>query len=117
MAVNLGKDFTQDTIELIVRGSAGGFVGVAGNDFEWYRRGASTFLRKEDVIQELMTYDRPAEGPFVQTWYYNDPRWEESIFFSASTNGMDTLSTVESSGLVALSDMNMTVLQGLHNSL
>lgn len=98
MQINLGKDFTQDTIELIVRGTAGGFVGVTGNDYEWYRRGASTFLRKEDVIQELMSYDRFTEGPFVHTWYYDDARWEESTFFSAPTNGMDTLSTVEVGG-------------------
>ena len=49
MELNLGKDFTRDTIELIVRGSAGGFVGINGNDYEWYRRGAATFLREEDV--------------------------------------------------------------------
>ena len=49
MSINLAKDFTQDTIELIVQGSAGGFVGVSGMDYEWYRRGVSSFFRKEDV--------------------------------------------------------------------
>jgi hypothetical protein len=111
----LGKDFTRDTIEVIVRGAKGGFVGLAANDYEYYRRGASTFVRKEDVmspsfvtsyiycalhrvskvVKELMSYTQPADLPFVQTWHHNDARWEDSIFFSAPTTGMDTFTTIE----------------------
>ncbi|ELT94762.1 hypothetical protein CAPTEDRAFT_205314 [Capitella teleta] len=64
-----------------------------------------------DSLSFFVQDKRLTTGPFVHTWYYDDARWEESTFFSAPTNGMDTLSTVEASGLIALSDMNMTVLQ------
>ncbi|ELU06775.1 hypothetical protein CAPTEDRAFT_193982 [Capitella teleta] len=111
LEINLGKDFTRDTFELITRGTAASWVGVSGVDYEYYRRGADPFLRKEQVIKELMSYTQPADLPFVQTWHHNDARWEDSIFFSAPTTGMDTLTTVETSGLVALTDMNMTARQ------
>jgi hypothetical protein len=42
-----------------------------------------------------MSYTQPADLPFVHTWYHNDARWEDSIFFPSPTSGIDTLTTIE----------------------
>ncbi len=49
MAVNLGKDFSQDTIELIGFGEPGGYIVFSGVDYLWYRRGLNTLLTEDDV--------------------------------------------------------------------
>ncbi len=49
MEVNVGKDFSQDTIELIGFGDPGGYIMFAGVDYMWYRRGLNTLLAEDDV--------------------------------------------------------------------
>ena len=51
LSVNLGKDFKRDMIEVIGRGVPGGFIGLNGVDYEFYKRGAATFLDREKVQQ------------------------------------------------------------------
>ena len=57
------------------------------------------------MTHELISYSLPADGPFFHTWYYQDSRWEESVFFSAPTTGMDTLSTFK----VCCTSLRLTV--------
>ena len=75
------------------------------------------------VIRELLTYNEGLSGtdwdfgndvdlPFQQNWYYPDDRWEGSVFFTAPTSGINHETTFNVSGLVALSDMNLTVTAG-----
>ena len=40
-----------------------------------------------------MSYDEPNEGPYHYSWYYNDERWEETMFFTAPTSGVDHFTT------------------------
>ncbi len=49
MTLNKGKDFTEDTLELIVRGPPGSFSVIEGAEYEFWRRGAKTFLTEELV--------------------------------------------------------------------
>lgn len=76
------------------------------------------------MIRELLTYNEGISGtdngdfgndvdlPFQQTWYYPDERWEGNVFFTAPTSGINHETTFNVSGLVALSDMNLTVTPG-----
>nr|UCK81481.1 macroglobulin-complement related protein-like 3 [Arenicola marina] len=111
LTINYGKDFTEQSIELIGRGDPGAFFAIQGIDYEWYRRGADSFLDEEKIVSELMTYDDPYEGPYQHIWNLDSESWEKSVFFTAPTGGIDTLTTLNASGLVALSDMNMTIKQ------
>ncbi len=49
MTLNKGKDFTEDSLELITRGPPGSFSVLEGNEYEFWRRGAKTFLTQELV--------------------------------------------------------------------
>ena len=48
--MNYGKDFHQDTLEIIGRGAPGSFLLTVGHDYEMYRRGAQTFLDEKKVV-------------------------------------------------------------------
>ena len=52
--LNLGKDLTYHTIEVIGRARPGGFMSIQGVDYEWYKRGADTFLDEEKVKYVLL---------------------------------------------------------------
>lgn len=111
LTLNLGKDLNYHTIELIGRGYPGAFISINGMDYEWYKRGADTFLDEEKLITELMSYDEPSESPYKHIWYHDSERWDESVFFNAHSGGVDFTTTLNVSGLVALSDMNFTIKQ------
>ena len=49
ITLNKGKDFTEDTLEMIVRGPPASFSVIEGSEYEFWRRGAKTFLTEELV--------------------------------------------------------------------
>ena len=51
ITLNKGKDFTEDTLEMIVRGPPASFSVIEGSEYEFWRRGAKTFLTEELVYQ------------------------------------------------------------------
>ena len=65
------------------------------------------------VMRELMTFnagDRDnIDAPQQHVWYYDDFQWEESVFFNQPTTGIDLITTFNASGLVVMSDVNLTV--------
>ena len=50
------------------------------------------------IVDELRTYDDLALPPMEHIWYYNDDRWEESVYFNTPTSGMDAMQTFEVRG-------------------
>jgi hypothetical protein len=111
--INYGKDFRQDWIEIVAKGPPGGYVFTQAIDYEFMMRGAMPFITEQKVIHELMTYDFMANGPYQHTWWVNDisGQWEKTVFFPAATTGMDTNTTIDSVGLIILSDANITIRQ------
>ena len=47
--MNKGKDVRGDHIELIGKGTPGAYLSTNGMDYEFYLRGANTFLTQEKV--------------------------------------------------------------------
>ena len=45
------------------------------------------------VIRELASYDEPNQAPNEYIWWYDDDRWDSSVYFPAPTNAMDALMT------------------------
>ena len=49
LIVNTAKDFTRDTIEVIITGPPGGFAFVEGAELTLWKHGAKTFFTQEMV--------------------------------------------------------------------
>jgi len=113
--INYGKDFRQDYIEVVARGPPVSYVFTSVLDYEVYNYGGINFLTEQKVIQELMTYDYMAQGPYQHTWWINEimGEWEKTVFFPSPTAGMDTNTTIDSAGMIILSDANITIRQDL----
>ena len=69
------------------------------------------------VSDELLTYNHGSlldiDAPLQQTWYDDDSRWERKVFFNQPSSGIDHMTTFNVSGLVAMSDSNLTIPDGL----
>ena len=47
--VNMGKDFSRNTVEISGRTDPGSFIAFSGMDYEMYAKGTNTFITEEDV--------------------------------------------------------------------
>ena len=69
------------------------------------------------VTRELLSLnsgDRDnIDAPQQHIWYYDDERYEGSVFFNQPTTGIDHITTFNASGLVVLTDLNITVPEGM----
>ena len=68
------------------------------------------------INDELLTYNHGSlddvDTPLQQIWYDDNDRWQQRVFFNQPSSGIDHLSTFNVSGLVVLSDMNLTIPDG-----
>lgn len=66
------------------------------------------------VTRDLLEYNHGADvdAAHHHVWAYDDVRWQGSVYFNNPTTGVDHLTTFNVSGLVVLSDTNLTVAPG-----
>lgn len=56
--LNYGKDFTQDTIEVVARGPPGGYVAINAVDYEFMLRGALPFITEQKVRAQVFKMEQ-----------------------------------------------------------
>ncbi|CAH8610228.1 unnamed protein product [Heterobilharzia americana] len=113
MQVNRGKDLNQDTLEIRGYAKPGAYMAFSVMHADLYAIGGASFLREYDIVDELMTYEQHSQGPLVHTWY-EDFRDIKRIYLPTSSNGADTNSTMNSSGLIIFTDANFTKANFYH---
>lgn len=106
---NRGKDFTQDTVEVNAYADPGSYVALTAVPYDLYIRGMSSGLSQNILIDELYTYNAPANTSYRHLWRISEAEYEYK-FFSANGYGMDAESTFFSAGLLVLTDANITRL-------
>lgn len=104
--VNLGKDFTRDTVEIITTADPGSYMAFAAMPDDLYRRGINDGLTEYNLIDELNTYDQPARGSWQHLWRKSETEFEYK-FFTATGHGIDTNTTFRDAGLLAISDVTV----------
>lgn len=109
LTFNRGKDFTQDTVEINAYADPGSYVAIAAVPYDLYIRGMGAGITQNMLIDELYTYDSPANSSYRHLWRVNEAEYDY-MFFSANGYGMDAKSTFWSAGLLVLTDANITRL-------
>ncbi|GAB1599163.1 C3 and PZP-like alpha-2-macroglobulin domain-containing protein 8 [Argonauta hians] len=104
---NRGKDFTRDTIEINAFADPGSYVAFAAVPYDLYIRGMGAGITQNQLIDELYTYDKPANSTYRHLWRVSEAEYEY-MFFSANGYGMDASSTFLRAGLLILTDANIT---------
>ncbi|CAI2733480.1 unnamed protein product [Schistosoma spindalis] len=113
MQVNRGKDLNQDTLEIRGYAKPGSYIAFSVMHADLYAIGGASFLREYDIVDELMTYEQHSQAPLVHTWY-EDFKDIKRIYLPTSSNGADTNSTMNSSGLIIFTDANFTKANFYH---
>ncbi|CAH1797576.1 unnamed protein product [Owenia fusiformis] len=107
MAVNMGKDFSGGTVELITNAQPGAFVAFSGDDYHLFYKDAHSFLTERQIYEELYTFDSHANISSHQPWALPEHQWDDT-FFNAQTYGYDSNTTFLYAGLVVFTDANLT---------
>ncbi|XP_046585013.1 LOW QUALITY PROTEIN: murinoglobulin-1-like [Haliotis rubra] len=114
LEINRGKDFSRDTIEFNAWADPGSYVAFAGMPVDLYNRGMDDGISEKNLIDELGTYDQPANGSYRHLWRISDTEYEYK-FFHASDYGIDTNTTFKTSGLLILTDADVGRLNNVQS--
>lgn len=85
--INMGKDFSRNTIEISGRTDPGSFIAFSGVDYDWYAYGGKIFLTENDVsflwLLTFVLYQRLLFGELLLFWQHlwisND--WPINVLF------------------------------------
>ncbi|XP_048253504.1 CD109 antigen-like [Haliotis rufescens] len=114
LEINRGKDFSRDSIEFNAWADPGSYVAFAGMPVDLYNRGMDDGISEKNLIDELDTYDQPANGSYRHLWRISDTEYEYK-FFHASDYGIDTNTTFKTSGLIILTDADVGRLNNVQS--
>lgn len=101
--INRGKDFTRDTIEFNAYADPGSYVAFSGMLLDLYNRGLNDGITENKLIDELSTYDEPANSTYRHLWRISDTDYEYK-FYHGYDYGVDTNTSFHTAGLLVLTD-------------
>lgn len=104
--VNLGKDFTRDSVEIRGECDPGSYMAFAAMPLDIYARGLNDGLTEYRLIDELNSYDGNNRRAWQHLWRLSETEFEYN-FFTSTGHGIDTTTTLSQSGLLALSDVTI----------
>ncbi|XP_064599225.1 CD109 antigen-like [Liolophura sinensis] len=106
---NRGKDFTRHTVEVNAFSDPGSFAAFSALPYDLYVRGLNDGISENLVIDELLTYDMPANGSYLHKWRINENEYQYK-FYSSNGYGIDANRTFWHAGLTVLTDADVTTL-------
>ncbi|ESO98375.1 hypothetical protein LOTGIDRAFT_231429 [Lottia gigantea] len=106
LTINQGKDFSRDSIEFNAYADPGSYVAFAAMPHDLFIRGLNDGISENNLIDELGTYDQPANGSYRHLWRISDTEYEYK-FFHANGYGIDANTTFKTAGLMVLTDARL----------
>ncbi|CAG5133427.1 unnamed protein product, partial [Candidula unifasciata] len=106
LGINRGKDFTRNTVEFNAEADPGSYLAFSGMLVDLYNRGLNDGITEYKLIDELMSYDEPANHSYKQLWRVGDSEYEYN-FFHGYDYGTDANTTFHSAGLIVLTDADL----------
>ncbi|RUS75425.1 hypothetical protein EGW08_016804 [Elysia chlorotica] len=103
LGINLGKDFSRDTVEFNAYADPGSYAAFSGVLLDLYSRGLSDGITENRLIDELMSYDSASNSSYKQLWRVSDTEFEYN-FFHGYDYGVDANTSFSSAGLIVLTD-------------
>ncbi|KAH9502244.1 hypothetical protein Btru_070510 [Bulinus truncatus] len=109
LSINRGKDFSRNTVEFNAYADPGSYVAFSAVLLDLYSRGLSDGITENKLIDELLTYDLPANSSYKHLWRVSDTEYEYK-FFHGSDYGIDGNTTFKSAGVLIITDADVTRL-------
>lgn len=107
VTLNPIKDKTGDTVEVVVLGNPGAYVGISAIDKGFFNMQAGNELSYAEVITKMTTFDETLNGTLTHFWTSREGDAETIVNYPASTFGIDANRTFEYASLVIFTDANV----------
>ncbi|KAI1297211.1 Antigen -like protein [Halotydeus destructor] len=108
VTLNSRKDKSGDSLEVVVLGQPGTYVGLAAMDRDLHALDANNQINHADVLKKMSTFDQQSNGTLTHVWVSRDGEVDQFLHFASPTFGIDANRTFEYAGLVVFTDGNIT---------
>ena len=99
VTLNNKKDKTGETIEVVVLGQPGTYVGLSGVDKDLYSLQIDNQMNQADVLRKMNTFEHTSEttsnGTLTHIWVSREGRTDRFLHFPSPTYGIDANRTFE----------------------
>jgi len=97
VTLNNRKDKTGDTIEVVVLGQPGSYIGLSAMDKDLYALDAGNSLNHADVLKKMSTFDDSAvsNGTVTHLWVSREGSLDQFLHFASPSYGIDANRTFE----------------------
>lgn len=99
VTLNNKKDKTGETIEVVVLGQPGTYVGLSGVDKDLYSLQIDNQMNHADVLRKMNTFEHTSEtasnGTLTHIWVSREGRTDRFLHFPSPTYGIDANRTFE----------------------
>ena len=99
VTLNNRKDKTGETIEVVVLGQPGTYVGLSGVDKDLYSLQIDNQMNQADVLRKMNTFEHTSEtssnGTLTHIWVSREGRTDRFLHFPSPTYGIDANRTFE----------------------
>ncbi|XP_053203111.1 CD109 antigen-like isoform X2 [Panonychus citri] len=108
ISLNNQKDKSGDTVEVVVYGQPGTYVGIAATDKDVNTLDAGNQINHADVLRKMSTFDHQTNSSLTHVWVSREGSVDKFIHFPSPTIGIDSNRTFEYAGLIVFTDANIT---------
>ena len=95
VTLNSRKDKSGDTIEVVVLGQPGTYIGLSAMDKDLYALDAGNQINHADVLRKMSTFDQQANGTVTHAWISRDGAVDQFLHFASPSFGIDANRTFE----------------------
>jgi len=88
-------DKSGDTIEIVVLGQPGTYIGLSAMDKDLYAIDAGNQINHADVLRKMSTFDQQSNGTLTHMWVSRDGGLDQFLHFPSPTYGIDANRTFE----------------------
>lgn len=95
VTLNNRKDKSGDTIEVVVLGQPGTYIGLSAMDKDLYSLNGGNQINHADVLRKMNTFDTDSNGTLTHAWISRDGEMDQFLHFASPSLGIDANRTFE----------------------
>lgn len=95
VTLNNRKDKSGDTIEVVVLGQPGTYIGLSAMDKDLHALDAGNQINHADVLRKMSTFDQQANGTVTHAWISRDGAVDQFLHFASPSFGIDANRTFD----------------------
>lgn len=95
VTLNNRKDKSGDTIEVVVLGQPGSYIGLSALDKDLHALDAGNQINHADVLKKMSTFDTDSNDTLTHVWVSREGALEQFLHFASPSYGIDANRTFD----------------------